>query len=398
MNAARAVAVGGGLMATVALFFGCAEEVPSQPAKSEAPAKLEGRAVKEADLNTIILTPEAEERLGIRIEAAIAASAPETRRLSGEVTAPPGKSFVVASSVAGTLQTAAGAIPPVGSFVKKDQPIFRLTPLVATSRDVEVSAKADLDQSRTRLEAARIRKARAEKMLADEVGTVRGVEEAQQEVELATTAIQAAEARFKRIQTAPLDADVEMTVPAPDDGILRQVLAAPGQTVSAGTPLFEIVDLRTVWIRVPVYAGELSTLVTSGRVTVQALNCTGTSRTAVPVQAPPSADATASTVNVYYSLSNQDLRFRPGEKLLVTLQGADVREWIRIPASAVVLDTSGGTWVYESLGDRRYALRRIDVDHTTSGVAFLAAGVPGGTRVVADGAAELWGFEFGTGK
>ena len=41
---------------------------------------------------------------------------------------------------------------------------------------------------------------------------------------------------------------------------------------------------------------------------------------------------------------------------------------------------------------------RVDVDHTTSGIAFLSAGLREGTRIVTDGAAELWGFEFGTGK
>jgi RND family efflux transporter MFP subunit len=283
-------------------------------------------------------------------------------------------------------------------LIRKDQPIFRLTPLVAGSRDMEITAQAELGQARTRLETARMRKARADKMLADEVGTVRAVEEAQQEVELAATAVQAAETRLKQIQSAPLDADVQMVVRVPEDGILRQVFVASGQTLSAGAPLFEVADLRSVWIRVPVYAGEASTLVANSPVTVQTLSGGGRSWTAQPVTAPPSGDPVSSTIHLYFQMSNPGQRFRPGEKVMVTIRGAGSRDWLTVPQAAIVFDTQGGTWVYESLGERRYARRRVDVDRTVSSTAYLGSGIAAGTRVVTDGAAELWGFEFGTGK
>lgn len=398
MNAFRALAIAAVLMTAIGSLSACTGSAPSpQPARSEPPAKLDGHAVKEAELSTITLTQEAENRLGIRAEEAQMGGGAEPRRFSAEVTAPLGNSFVVSSPVAGTVQSA-GGIPPVGSVIRKDQPIFRLTPLVAGSRDLEVTVEAELDQARTRLQTARMRKARADKLLADEVGTLRAVEEAQQEVELATTAVEAAESRYKQFQSSPLEADVQMVVRAPQEGILRQIHAAPGQTVSAGALLFEVVDLRTVWIRVPVYAGEAATLNTTSPVTVQTLNGAGATWTATPVLAPPSGDPAASTINLYYSMANPALRFRPGEKLMVTLRGARSGAWIRVPWAAVVFDTQGGTWVYETLGDRRYARRRVDVDHVTSGVAYLAGGIAAGTKVVTDGAAELWGFEFGTGK
>jgi hypothetical protein len=101
---------------------------------------------------------------------------------------------------------------------------------------------------------------------------------------------------------------------------------------------------------------------------------------------------------LYYRLLNPGQRFKPGEKLRVAFRGTDTRDWIEVPWSAVVFDTHGGSWVYESLGERRYSRRRVDIDHTASGKAYLRAGVAAGTKVVAEGTAELWGFEFGTGK
>jgi len=40
----------------------------------------------------------------------------------------------------------------------------------------------------------------------------------------------------------------------------------------------------------------------------------------------------------------------------------------------------------------------VNLDHSSGAKAFLNAGISAGNKVVADGAAELWGFEFGTGK
>ena len=83
---------------------------------------------------------------------------------------------------------------------------------------------------------------------------------------------------------------------------------------------------------------------------------------------------------------------------MITLRAKGQRQWIEVPSSAVVFDTRGGSWVYESLGDRRYGRRRVEIDHISSGAAYMNRGVSVGNKVVVEGAAELWGFEFGTGK
>jgi hypothetical protein len=103
-------------------------------------------------------------------------------------------------------------------------------------------------------------------------------------------------------------------------------------------------------------------------------------------------------VDLYYLLSNEGLRFKPGEKVTVSLRTAGSQNWIQVPWSSVVFDTNGGSWVYESLGDRHYARRRVNLDHSDGSKAYLTAGISAGAKIVADGAAELWGFEFGTGK
>jgi membrane fusion protein, heavy metal efflux system len=387
-----------GVTSVALAMASCSGEAPKSAApKAEAPAKLSGTTVKEAELTSITLTEDAERRLGIRIEAARAGQGSAVRQFAGEVTAPVGSSVLVSSPVAGTLQ-ARGAIPTVGSMIKKDQPLFTLKPFLPLPRDLKASAEGDVAQARTRVETARQRKARADRMLADQVGTVRAQEEAQQELALATTALEVAENRLRQVQLEPFAEDVQIPIQAPQDGLLRQVFVASGQTVNAGASVFEVTNLNQVWIRVPVYAGEAQELASNSTVTVQALNRSGRSWTAQPVAAPPTASSASSTVDLYFQLPNDGLRFKPGEKVSVSIRSRGSRAWVEVPWSAIAYDTNGGTWVYESLGERHYRRRRVSLDHSSGGKAFLSAGVPAGTNVVADGAAELWGFEFGTGK
>lgn len=397
MTFIRRRAVGVALIVCISLTGCNADSAKPVSAKPESPAKLGGTPVKEAELTSITLTEEAEKRLGIRIEEAHAGRGATLQQYAGEVTAPLSSAATLSSPVAGTIR-GTGAIPAVGSSVRKDQSLFSLTPFLPIPRDLKSSAEGDVAQARTRVETARQRKARADRMLADEVGTVRAQEEAQQELALATTALEAAQSRLREVQAEPFDTSAQIPLRSPQDGMLRQVFVTSGQTVNAGAPIVEVVDLSDVWIRVPVYAGEAQGLATNAPVTVQAINMNGKSWTAQPVAAPPSANSTSSTVDFYYQLSNDGLRFKPGEKVNVTLRGGDSRDWIEVPSSSIAYDTNGGTWVYESLGERHYARRRVNLDHSAGGRAFLTAGLVEGTKVVADGAAELWGFEFGTGK
>jgi hypothetical protein len=68
-----------------------------------------------------------------------------------------------------------------------------------------------------------------------------------------------------------------------------------------------------------------------------------------------------------------------------------------VPASAVLYDARGETWVYTNPEPLAYVREPITVDYTQSGQAVLADGPPEGTPVVAVGAAELYGTEFGVG-
>ena len=97
-------------------------------------------------------------------------------------------------------------------------------------------------------------------------------------------------------------------------------------------------------------------------------------------------------------MENKEGLLRPGQKVVVAVPLRSEEESLLLPWSAVIHDVHGGTWVYESAGERKYVRRRIQLRHVAGGVAALASGPKAGTKVVIEGAAELYGTEFGHAK
>jgi RND family efflux transporter MFP subunit len=377
---------------------GCAKPQAAESQKSLAPAKVEN-AVKESDLAIIKLSPQAEARLGIAIAPVVVERIAQTRAFAGEITLPPDRMTSMAAPVNGTL--AANSEPlTVGAFVRKGQPIFRLTPFLTPERDLRVQIERDIASAQTRVEAARVRHNRAEQLLRDRAGSEKAVQQAREELDLAENDLKTARARLERFEEAPIAADMAVTISAPRDGVIQKVFANPGQTVAPGAPLFEVVNLYTVWIRVPVYVGDLRLIDRRQTARVHAMNDApgAPSRPARPVNAPPTANPTNDTADLYFEMDNSDGSLRPGQKMGVTLAERDSEESPVVPWSAVIHDIHGGVWVYENIAPQQYARRRVEVRRVVNSLAVLARGPAVGAKIVTAGAAELFGAEFGTGK
>jgi multidrug efflux pump subunit AcrA (membrane-fusion protein) len=151
---------------------------------------------------------------------------------------------------------------------------------------------------------------------------------------------------------------------------------------------------------VPVYAGEVGALDTAATAYVQRLGeqAEAAGVTARPIAAPPSANPGTAGVDLYYALPNPDNRFRPGERVAVRLQRRESNTGLVVPKGALLHDAYGGTWVYVARQPQVYVRERVVVADITGERAVLSQGPAAGARVVTDGAAELFGVEFGAGK
>ena len=388
---------------TALLLGGCMNPQAADKATSQTPPATVKNAPKEADLATITLTPQAEERLGIRIAQVSLQKITRMRSFGAEAVLPPDRRTVVNSPMGGTL-TEGQKAPAAGTQVRRGQPVYRLLPHVAPERDLRLQMEREVSAAQTRVEAARVRSNRAEQLLKDRAGSEKAAQQAREDLDLATNELNMARSRLDRFLSAPLASDSAIAITAPRDGIIESVHANPGQVVPGGAPLFAVADLSTIWIRVPVYAGELDLLDAGHHAVVRGLSDAGDKqgRRAMPVAAPPTADLNASTVDLYYQLANGTFHGRnflsPGQRVQASLALRDAAESLVVPWSAILHDTAGGTWVYENLAPQVFTRRRVEVLHVVNSLAVLGRGPAPGAKVVSAGAMELFGTEFGAGK
>ena len=317
-------------------------------ASGPSPAKVT-YPVKEADLATITLTAQAEQRLGIQTVPVERRSVVATRLFGGEVMLP-----LTANGEAGGTAMAPLLAGSLEAWLKL--------------ADAQADADGRVAQAEVELKAADLALDRARKVLEAEAGSLRSVDEARARREAAVVSVATAKARR---------------------GLL-------GETVTpGGSP-------KRLWVRVPVYVGALESLDPSAPAVVTRLSDSARSHpwTAKPVAGPRTADGAAATLDFYYELEGEDGvgELRPGERMAVRLATRAEAERLVLPWAAVLSDIHGGQWVYENTGPQTFVRRRVEVERVSAKDAILARGPMPPAKVVTDGAAELFGTEFGAGK
>jgi RND family efflux transporter MFP subunit len=408
------------LVVLVSCLVGCRRSSTNPVA--EKPAKVEAHP-SEADIYRITLTPKAIERLQISTVLAERRSMTRRRSLGGALIIPDGRRIPVTAPLAGTLLEAKDAqpLPTPGQQVAANQLLLRLTPMLPPELEVpgaaervqmanaraslvsaQIQADGDVNQAAARVEGAEIALSRARKLLEDRAGSQRDVDDALATYNIASKGLEAAQQRKELLDQLTLNAESGnapvVPIHAPSKGIIRTVSVRIGQVVSAGAPLFEIVDLDRLWVQVPIYAGQVHEIDREQDAAILGLSETGDNHAARPIKAPPTADPLAASVDLYYEIDNSDGRFRPGERVTARVPLKGEEESLVVPRAAVLRDIHGTAWVYVRSGDNEFRRERVAVKFTTENLAVLSLGPEVGTPVVVDGAAELFGTEFGAGK
>jgi RND family efflux transporter MFP subunit len=381
-------------LAVLFAVAGCNKDA-APPAAKQAPAKVTA-AVPESALTTITLSTEAQRRLGIETAAIERRAIARTRSLGGEVIPAGGAQITVTAPVAGTL---GGDVPFVGSQVAKGQVVLTLLPLAPTERDVRIEAERAVREAEGRQEMAAKRAERARQLARDGAGSQRAAEEAQADAVAADAALKAARDRLA-LASRTVNASGAVALQAPHTAVLRTLHATPGQSVSAGAPLFDLVVLDTVWLRVPLYAGDVDTVDRRAPADVFPLGAESGAQGIVanPISAPPAADPTTAGIDLFYSLATQARSLNPGQRVTVRVPLRTREESLIVPRAAVLYDASGGTWVYEARDGGVFVRHRVEIADVVGDAAVVRQGPAPGTRVVTVGAAELFGTEFGAGK
>lgn len=400
-----------GVVGTVLTVFGAGAIwwifIKSPEVKKSPPPPIPANV--EANFNTVTISEKAEENLALRLGTVEELTMRRSRFYGGEVMVTPGQSITVSAPFSGTLQTASkGPLIP-GTKVEKGTVLFKLSPILtpegrATLTAAKVDARAQVENAKTQEVAAEKNLLRARMLLMDSVGSKQRVEDAEVAYSLAVKNREAADERAKLLAKITGDAEEGTAEPipieSPSKGLIRNVLAAHGQNVPSGAVLFEVFDPDQVWIRVPVSVGDRPEIDTkkAAKVGDLSLRSTEPARDAEWIDAPFTANPATGTIDLYYSFDNSKSKYSPGQRVAVTLSLKSDAKNLTIPAAALIADIHGGTWVYEKTGERAYTRKRVIVKDIRDGTAVLAEGPPKGTKIVTDGAMELFGTETGYSK
>lgn len=380
---------------------GCTKK-PATTEKSQPPAKVQN-AVKETDLTTVILTPEAEKRLGIEMANVEARSIQKNRTYGGQVVPISGHSITVSAPLPGTLLlTDNGLIPAAGKQIAASELIYRL--LLALPQQDILSVQEEVSLRQADVELAEKVVKRAKQLHDDKAGSLKELEQAQSQLFKSLASLKVAKTRLELLEKGEINSDDEglssLLVRSPIGGIIQKVHASPGQTVTVSQALVDITSIDPVWIKVPVYVGDLTSIDPNQPAQVHNLGDFVALEThaAKPVVASFTADPQSATVDIFYELPNTGSIYRPGQKVSVTIPLKVSEQTKVVPYSSILYDMYGGTWVYENTEPQKYVRRRIELLHVLDGLAVLSRGPAVGAKVVSAGAAELFGTEFGVGK
>ena len=370
---------------------------PGDAPKPAPPAKVDN-AKPEGALATVTLTDEAERHLGIKTEKVVMEDVRSTRTVGGEATVPAGRSVVVTAPAAGTLAAPAKRPPALGP-VSSGEAIFELLPL-QSDRNLRADAERDVHEADARLTEATQRLQRLEQLLAEGSASQRSVEEARAARAVAAATAEAAKRRLESTARLPIGPRGELALTAPFNGMITAIRAAPGQTVAAGAPIAEIAQLSQLWIRVPLYPGDLTAVDVAQAASVARLGeeTTGPWHTASRIAGPPAADPSAASVDLFFQIDNASRTIRPGERLTVRLPLKASERALVVPQSAVIYDVGGGAWVYELRSPHVYARRRVELRSQAGDRMIVARGLAEGLTIVTVGAAELYSTEFYVNK
>ena len=413
-----------GLLCFAVFLSGCTPKENTQPVKPGPPAAV-ANALHETKLSTVFLTPEAEQRLGIVVVPVVEKEIKRHRVVGGEVILPPGQSATVTAPFNGTIlkpEDEAELTP--GMIVRQGQVIYRMLPMLAVEHETLTEVQqVQLAQSRTALKTLqiesqqRIKSAqveldnaeleleRAKQIFGDGAGSRQSVDTNEAKVELARQALQAAQESAGYLEKATLDASTvplnALEIKSPLTGTLSNFISVPGQTVVQGGLLFNVTNLDSLWIRVPVYVGQLRGIDTGQTATIREFGQADMSKgdTVTPIIAPPSANPAAATVDLFYELKSPEAWIRPGHKVAVTMPLHTDASYRVVPWSAVVFDIYGGGWVCKRTAPQTYIRQRVEVEFVDKtgdeALAVLRRGPEAGAEIVTVGASELFSTEIG---
>ncbi len=178
-------------------------------------------------------------------------------------------------------------------------------------------------------------------------------------------------------------AQARVTLRAPVSGVIAELGAREGMTVSAGATLFRIAGIGTVWVVAEVPEAQAGMLVPGERAEVRVPAYPDDVFTGRVNAILPEVNAATRTVRARIEVANPAGKLKPGMYATLTLSPR-AREGLLVPSEAVIR-TGERSVVILALADGRFRAADVEVGMESGGEAEIRKGLKAGDKVVVSG-------------
>jgi len=324
------------------------------------------------------------------------------RRISGSVNAP-GEivpkltaQAIVAAPFSGVLFAEQNSqMPLIGSKVQKGAVLAVLSPSAQTPDGGENFAFRYADaESESKLAAAEFE--RAKRLHEEDIIPLKEFQEAEAKYKRALANFRALQKYVqpeagKNPAEVTLQDDYGFVLKAPLSGSVAEVHVVPGKQVNAGDPLFRIVDVSTVWLRINVPVTEVGKLKNPTRASFRISGFDQPfridDRNSRLVSFGNVVSEETRSVPLIFEIENGDRKLKVGMFADVQIATGSV-EGLAVSESALI-EEEGRYSVFVHLEGESFAKRGVDIGARDNGWVEIKHGLLAGERVVTRGAYDI---------
>lgn len=175
-----------------------------------------------------------------------------------------------------------------------------------------------------------------------------------------------------------------MTVTAPLTGVVTELNAREGMTVTTGAPLFRINGLDTVWVNAEVPESAAARVLPGTPVEARTPALPGTVLKGKVSAILPQVDAGTRTLKARIELPNPARRLVPGMFATLNFAPEAGKQVLLVPSEAVI-QTGTRSVVMLAQGDGKFAPVNVEVGSEAQGQTEILSGLSEGQKVVVSG-------------
>ncbi|MFC6098955.1 efflux RND transporter periplasmic adaptor subunit [Olivibacter domesticus] len=180
-----------------------------------------------------------------------------------------------------------------------------------------------------------------------------------------------------------------ITIFAPSNGTVAEVLASEGQYVNEGTSVLRLEGYQSMWVEADIYPKEAS-LVKEGQILSVLTNGNASSPLPMKVQfIAPSYQSSSQIMQLRGTVANTDQSIKAGMPATILLPRTAKTEALTLPSNAIIRNgKTSHVWV--ALSQEKFQARAIKTGIESFDQTEIVAGLTAGDKVVVSGAYLLY--------